>query len=93
MDSTYLPFSSRLDLTLSTSEDLSEIVGFLVSSPASCKTDPVAVARLLNNLARLSLATQIDECFQALIRIGFVFDSIEYVEPLRTLGMHGKWGT
>jgi hypothetical protein len=35
----------------------------------------------------------INECFQTLIRIGFVFDSIEYVEPLKLLSSHGKWAT
>jgi len=36
---------------------------------------------------------QINECFQALIRIGFGFDSIEYIEPLKLLSSHGKWAT
>jgi hypothetical protein len=51
------------------------------------------VARLLNNLARLNMIDSINECFQTLIRIGFVFDSIEYVEPLKLLSSHGKWAT
>ena len=66
---------------------------FLLSSPHSCKTDPSSVARLLNNLARLNMIDQINECFQALIRIGFGFDSIEYIEPLKLLSSHGKWAT
>jgi hypothetical protein len=68
-------------------------VPFLLASPHSCKTDPSSVARLLNNLARLNMIEQINECFQALIRIGFGFDSIEYIEPLKLLSSHGKWAT
>ena len=92
MDSTYLPFSTRLDKAIHDSE-FSEVVPFLLSSPSSCRTDPASVARLLNNLARLNMIESINDCFQALIRIGFVFDSIEYVEPLRLLSLHGKWAT
>ena len=41
--------------------------------------------RLLNNLGRLALTNDIEQVFQALIKIGFIFDSIEYVEPLSML--------
>jgi hypothetical protein len=41
--------------------------------------------RLLNNLGRLALTNEIEQVFQALIKAGFIFDSIEYAEPLSML--------
>ena len=62
MDSTYQPFNQRLEKAIHDS-DYSEVVPFLIASPQSCKTDPYAVARLLNNLARLNMIEAINDCF------------------------------
>ena len=77
-------FYERVDHAIRSS-DFTGVVKFLVSSPASCKSDPVSIMRLLNNMSRLTLTDSINDCFQALIKAGFTFDSIEYVEPLTQL--------
>jgi hypothetical protein len=94
MDSAYLPFSVRVDHAIE-HKDFGDILGFLQSAnnADTCRTDPPSVARLLNNLARLNMIGEINQCFMGLLRVGYVFDSVEYVEPMRLLGAHGRWGT
>ncbi len=84
----YLPFADRVDQAI-TSSDFSSVVTFLTTTPHSCKTDPSAVLRLLNNLARVNRAADIHHCFQALIKAGFRFDSLDYLDSLALLGQIG----
>ena len=80
----YLPFADRVDQAIS-SQDFTAVVSYMTTSPQSCKTDPSAVLRLLNNLARTSRASDIHLCFQSLIKSGFTFDSIDYLDSLSLL--------
>lgn len=84
----YLPFADRVDHAI-TSSDFSTVVTYLTTNPQSCKTDPTAVLRLLNNLARVNRASDIHHCFQALIKAGFTFDSIDYLDSLALLSQIG----
>lgn len=79
-----LSFAERLDQAINTS-DYTDLLKFLSTSPNQCKSDPSSLMRLLNNLSRLSLTEEINRVFIVLIRIGFTFYSIEFVEPLGRL--------
>lgn len=70
------------------SNDYASIVTFVVANPSLSKSDPASIQRLLNNLVRLDFVNYIDEVFQALLSIGFVFDSTQYLEPLSMLIAH-----
>lgn len=55
----------------------------MIKNIESCRKDPSSVKRLLDNLTVNSLASEISDIFQALLREGYIFDSKEYVEPLK----------
>lgn len=84
MEEAYIPFAQRVNDSIESS-DFTKVVQYFIENTNNCAKDASAVQRLLNNLNRLNLTESINDCFQALIRIGFVFDSIEYVQPLNSL--------
>lgn len=74
----YQSFYDRVDKSIDKNE-YQMVVQYVVQNTKSCTTDPTSVQRLLNNLNRMRLTDYINDCFRALIRVGFTFDSIEYV--------------
>ncbi|CDW74579.1 UNKNOWN [Stylonychia lemnae] len=81
MDNQFVPLYDRVDQAIDKS-DFTTVVQYVVKNTNMCKQDPQSIQRLLNNLTRLNLTDFINEVFQALIKIQFTFDSIEYVQPL-----------
>eukprot|EP00347_Sterkiella_histriomuscorum_P001488 403371843 len=83
-DNSFKPFSDRVQQAIETS-DFTSVLTYLSKNSQTCAKDPTAIQRLLNGLSRLNLTEQIQQVFSSLLKVGFIFDSIQYVNPLSLL--------
>ena len=64
---------------------LSKAACYLKNNASLCKTDPSSISRLYNYLSTYNMVDEINDCFLALIKEAYIFDSSEYIQPLKTL--------